>query len=128
MKHMRILFIDGDAFYLHILKTACEAHGATTVCASSAEEGIKSARNMAPDVIVTELVLPNKSGLEVLREIRADALLRHIPILILTHVSDREDIENCFADGAQEYLIKTHQTPEEIIGHIKRVYRYHHGA
>ena len=59
-----------------------------------------------PDLVLLDLHLPKKDGIEVLREVRADAELRQIPIVMLTSSDRQDDVVNCYAAGASSYITK----------------------
>jgi CheY-like chemotaxis protein len=59
-----------------------------------------------PDVILLDLHLPKKDGLEVLREVRADAGLCKIPVVMLTSSDRQDDVQACYAAGANSYITK----------------------
>lgn len=59
-----------------------------------------------PDLVLLDLNLPRKSGLEVLEEMRGDASLASIPVIVLTSSAARQDIEDCYARGANAFAVK----------------------
>lgn len=59
-----------------------------------------------PDLVLLDLNLPRKSGLEVLDELRADAALASIPVIVLTSSAAHQDVEECYARGANAFVVK----------------------
>ena len=59
-----------------------------------------------PDLVLLDLNLPRKNGLEVLEEMRADPQLRSIPVIVLTSSAARQDVEDCYARGANAFVVK----------------------
>jgi DNA-binding response OmpR family regulator len=61
---------------------------------------------LSPDLVILDIHMPMKSGIEVLREIRADIILKHIPVIILTSSGNEHDIKDTFEDNANCYIVK----------------------
>ena len=59
-----------------------------------------------PDLVLLDLNLPRKGGLEVLDEMRADGALASIPVIVLTSSAARQDVEECYARGANAFVVK----------------------
>lgn len=98
-----VLAIDDDADFLLILKETLEKHGFSVRTATTAEEGLAAARERPPLLIVLDIRLPDRDGLDLLHELREDAATRETPILIASVVDER--LEGLRL-GAVEYLVK----------------------
>jgi two-component system response regulator len=72
-----------------------------------------------PGIILLDLNLPGLDGREVLRQVKADPLLRKIPVIILTTSSAEKDVEQCYSDGANSYVLK----PVDIQGFVRAITR-----
>lgn len=59
-----------------------------------------------PDIVILDLNLPGMSGIEVLKEIKCDANLRHIPVIILTTSTAEDDVNECYSNYANSYIVK----------------------
>ena len=68
-----------------------------------------------------DLILPGIDGFEVLKQIKKDSQVSGIPVLILSNLGQREEIERGLNLGAADYLVKAHFTPDEIIDKVKKV-------
>lgn len=117
----RILCVEDDKMFADILCRAFQRDGFEVIQAGNGEEGLRKAAEAAPDLIVLDIGLPKKDGFEVLEALKADPTLAHIPVMMLSRLSTKEDVEQCFALGCVEYLIKTHHTPEEVVLHVRRL-------
>ena len=71
-------------------------------------------------LILLDLLLPKMDGFTVLEKINQDDSLKQIPVIVLTNLSQKSDIDRCFALGADDYLIKAHFVPSEVIKKINR--------
>lgn len=107
--------------FADILCRAFQRDGFEVIQAANGEEGLHKAVEGAPDLIVLDIGLPKKDGFEVLAALKADPALAPIPVMMLSRLSTKEDVEQCFALGCVEYLIKTHHTPEDVVLHARRV-------
>jgi len=83
------------------------------------EEGLKRIREDKPDLILLDLILPGVDGFEVLSKLKEDPTLASIPVIILSNLGQREDIEKGLKLGAIDYLVKAHFTPNEIVDKVK---------
>ncbi len=96
------------AFYIeHVL-----ADRYSVVHASDGSQGIDKAREMVPDIIITDLMMPGIDGLEMCRMVRADELLNHIPIVIVTARSTDKDRLAALSVGADAFLVKPFNSDE----------------
>jgi chemotaxis family two-component system response regulator Rcp1 len=83
------------------------------------EEGFADAP--LPDLVLLDLNLPRKNGLEVLHEMRADRSLASIPVIVLTSSAARQDVEACYAHGANAFVVKPQDLDAfmDLIGAIR---------
>ena len=74
-----------------------------------------------PDLVLLDLNLPRKNGLEVLEEVRADERLACIPVIVLTSSAARQDVDACYARGANAFVVKPLELDEfmDLIGAIR---------
>lgn len=119
-KKIKILLIEDDVFLSNIYSKKFESEGFEVLVALDGEKGIRLALSKNPDLILLDLLLPGIDGFEVLRGIKEDEQAKNIPVLLLTNLSQKEDIQKGLALGADDYLIKTHFMPSEIVQKVKR--------
>jgi signal transduction histidine kinase/DNA-binding response OmpR family regulator len=98
-----ILVIDDDLTSLDLIRRSLERDGHRVVVASSGDEGLRLARELRPALITLDVLMPGKDGWAVLRELKGDADLRDIPVVMISMV---EGSEMGFALGATDYLAK----------------------
>jgi DNA-binding response OmpR family regulator len=87
------------------------------------EDGLSalaSARDSQPDLAVLDIMMPGMSGLDVCRELRADPATSEVPIILLTARAQESDIENGFAAGADDYVVKPF-SPRELASRVHDV-------
>lgn len=100
----RVLAVDDDPSLLHFYERALEASGYSVVIADSAEDALKTLDTEAFDVIVSDLWMPGKTGLDLLREVRLRNL--DLPVIIVTAAPDLQTALRALDEGALRYLVK----------------------
>jgi len=117
----KILIIEDDKFLRELIAQKLIKEGYDIVEAVDGEKGIKSVKEEKPDLILLDLILPGIDGFEVLSKIKEDPVLSQIPVIILSNLGQKDDIERGLKIGAVDYLIKAHFTPGEIVEKVKTV-------
>jgi len=116
-----ILVIEDDKFLRELISRKLTGEGFDVLEAVDGEEGIKKIKEGKPDLVLLDLILPSIDGFEVLTRVRDDPEVSSIPVIILSNLGQREEVEKGLKLGAIDYLIKAHFTPGEIIEKIKNV-------
>ena len=111
----KILIIEDDKFLRRLVVRKLTSEGYNVAEAVDGEEGIKKAQTENPGLILLDLILPGIDGFDVLARIKGDKDTSSIPVVILSNLGQKEDIEKGFNLGAVDYLIKAHFTPNEIV-------------
>lgn len=117
----KILIVEDDKFLRELIARKLIKEGYDIVEAVDGEEGVKKVKEATPDLILLDLILPGVDGFEVLSRVKADPNLVTIPVIILSNLGQKDDIEKGLKLGAVDYLIKAHFTPAEIIDKVKTV-------
>jgi len=116
-----ILIVEDDEFLRGLINKKLASEGFSVMSAIDGEDGIKKAKEDKPDLVLLDLVLPNIDGFEVLSKIREDASISKTPVIILSNLGQKEDIDKGMKLGATDYIIKAQFTPEEIVERVKNV-------
>lgn len=114
-KMAKILLIEDDLPLLRMYEVAFKNSGHSFIHATDGEEGLKIIQTEKPDLVLLDLVLPKKSGFEVLEEVKKDPELKATPIICLSVLHQQEDIEKCKVLGADDYIVKTDTAPEQVV-------------
>ncbi|MFC1587391.1 response regulator [Planctomycetota bacterium] len=107
-----ILIIDDDRRILIFLEKVLKRTGYNVLKSAGGEEGVNTARQEFPDLIICDYMMPKFSGEDVVRELKSEALTAIIPIIILTATTDKEI--DFLQAGAADYLVKPVKTAELI--------------
>ena len=116
-----ILIIEDDKFLRELICRKLINEHFKTEEAIDGEEGLKKLQETRPDLILLDLILPGLDGFEVLSRIKDNPSISSIPVLILSNLGQKDEIEKGLKLGAADFLVKAHFTPEEIIEKIKLV-------
>ena len=116
---MKIAIIEDEEILAKILKEKLEKEKFEVGIAVNGEEAMPLIERFQPDIIILDLILPRKSGLDVLRELKARSDLKPIPVIVLSNLGDDENIKEALQLGAEDYLVKTQHPINEVIEKIK---------
>ena len=116
-----ILLIEDDPFLLSMYSTKFEIENFLVVAAEDGEKGLKLAISDLPDIILLDIMLPKMNGFEVLENLKKNKNTAEIPVILLTNLNQKDEIERGLALGANDYLIKAHFMPSEVVDKIKKV-------
>ena len=120
-----ILFIEDEEALQRALGDALNATGYRVLAATDGESGLAMTKRELPDLILLDLILPQKSGFEILDALKADVTTKNIPIIILTNLEGSEDVERALASGATTYLVKANYNVEDILKKVEGVLDHH---
>ena len=116
-----ILIIEDDKFLRELIVKKLIKEGYKISEAVDGEEGTKKVKEEKPDLVLLDLILPGIDGFEVLARIKEDPSLSSMPVMVISNLGQKEDVEKALKMGAVDYLIKAHHTPPEIIEKIKAI-------
>ncbi|HEY9582716.1 MAG TPA: response regulator [Candidatus Paceibacterota bacterium] len=117
-----IFIVEDDKFLREIAAQKLETEGFKLASATTGNEALEYLeKNPRPDIVLLDLILPGMSGFEVLASIKANPVLKDIPVLILSNLGQEEDIEKAKKLGARDYLVKAHFSFAEIIKKIHEI-------
>lgn len=117
----KILFIEDERTLQRTFKEFFEKEKFILISAFDGESGLEIAKKEKPDLILLDIILPKKDGIEVLREIRKDHELKEIPVLILSNLEEIEKIEEALSLGAKGYLIKSENSLFDVLEKVKQI-------
>ena len=114
-----ILIVEDDVFLADLYKTKFELEGFDVYVAYDGEKGLELISKKKPSAVLLDLILPKVNGFVVLENIKKDDKLKDIPVILLTNLSQKADVEKGLNLGAAGYLIKAHFMPSEVVAKIK---------
>jgi len=109
-----ILIVDDSPTEVHVMQTALQKHGYRTAAAADGAEGVRLAREMSPDLIFMDIVMPGMNGYQATRALVNDPRTRQIPIIMVTSKGQETDRIWGLRQGAIDYMIKP-VSPDQLV-------------
>jgi DNA-binding response OmpR family regulator len=119
MDKIRVAIIEDDTFLADMYATKFELEGFDMHVANNGEDGLALVKKVKPDLILLDVLMPKMNGFEVLSNLRSDAEFKDTPVILLTNLGQKEDVDKGLEMGAQDYLIKAHFVPSEVVQKVK---------
>jgi len=118
----RLLLVEDDPAITELIRYNVEKEGYALEAAEDGEDGLALAEDTSPDLVLLDWMLPNLSGIEICRRLRANQKTRGIPIIMLTARGEEADKVRGLDTGADDYITKPF-SPKELVSRIKAVLR-----
>lgn len=118
---VKILIIDDDPFLSGMYASRLVTEGFTVLVAPDGIAGLEIAKKEKPDAILLDVLMPKLDGFETLKRLKTDSSLKSIPVLMLTSLGQKDDIDRGLNEGAADYLLKTQTLPVDAAQKIKKV-------
>ena len=120
MKKNTILLVEDDEFLAELYATKLTLEGYKVILATDGMKGLKLAKEKNPSLILLDILLPKLDGYQVLAQLKKDSKAKDIPVVLLTNLSQRNEVKRGLDLGAVDYLIKAHFMPSEVVAKIKK--------
>jgi len=114
-----ILVVEDDSFVMDIYQTKLGEAGYEVEGAINGLEALKKIEEKKPDLILLDIIMPQMDGMEFLKKMKSQKEFEKTPVIMLTNLSQKEEIDKGFELGARDYLIKSHFTPSEVLEKVK---------
>lgn len=116
----KILLVEDDKFLRDLFAKKLKSEDYEVAESVDGESGLIKAKEISPDLILLDLILPGIDGFSFLKKIKEDLALNQIPVIILSNLSQEEDVKKALELGATDFIIKANFTPSEIIEKIRK--------
>ncbi len=117
----KILLIEDDPPMVKMYSTKFLQEGFQVEAAYDGEEGLKKINEWGPDLVLLDLMIPKIGGMDVLTQLRTVPKTKDLPVVILSNLSQDEDILRAKQLGVKEFLIKANYTPGQVVEKIRGV-------
>lgn len=114
-----VLLVDDDLTLREMYEERLKTEGFNIVQATNGEEALLKAREIKPNIILLDIMMPKVNGFDVLKELKADDNLKDIPVIVLTALIQDVDRVQGKKLGAADYIVKSETMPGEVITKIK---------
>lgn len=118
---VKVLMVEDDALIQEMVIIKLVSHGCIPYATNNGNEALSFAQQYEPNVIILDLMLPGKSGENVLKEIKSDEKLSHIPVIVFSNKSSSSDKETLKSLGADRYFVKASTDLNELVSTIKEL-------
>lgn len=115
----KILVVEDDKFLREMITRKLDREGYEVIDAVDGEKGEQKIKEEKPDMVLLDLILPGIDGFEVLERVKSDPATSEIPIIILSNLGQKSEVERGLKLGAVDFLIKAHFTPAEIVSKVR---------
>jgi DNA-binding response OmpR family regulator len=115
-----ILLIEDDRYLSKAADLALRRHGFTVVTGRDGEEGLRLANEIAPDLILLDLIMPKMHGFEVLKNLKLKESTARIPVMVMSNLGQEDDMKQAMEGGAVAYLIKANISTSELALRVDR--------
>ncbi len=119
-KKRTVLVVEDDAGILRQIAFNLESHGYAVQTAMTGLEAIRLLMQKRPDLLITDVMMPEMDGNELVSSVRADPVLADLPVIMLTARSQDEDMMQGYQSGTDLYLTKPFN-PAELVTFVKRI-------
>ena len=119
---IKVLLVEDDAFLREICGKKLLKEGFTVYEAIDGEQALETFKEVEPDIILLDIILPAIDGFQILHQIRGykDKKMADTPVIMLSNLGQEDDIKKAMEMKANDYLVKAHFTTEEIVKKIKK--------
>ncbi len=117
----KVLVAEDDKFLVKAFAAKLAKDGFDVIVAGNGNEAITEAKKNKPDIILLDLIMPQKNGFDALYELKQNEETKDIPVIITSNLSQEIDIKRGKDLGADDYLVKSDTPIQEIIAKIKQV-------
>lgn len=117
----KILIVEDEQTLAKALKEKFDRFGFETKIVADGESATPMIQEYSPNLIILDLILPKKSGFEVLEALKADEKLKRIPVVVVSNLGEDENIKKAFAMGATDYYVKSQHPLNEIAKKVKKI-------
>jgi len=105
---------------LNLLQRKLTQEGYDVFVARDGEEGLKIMREIMPDIVLLDIIMPKKGGIEVMEEMQKEPKLKTLPVIIISNSGQPVELDKAKELGAKDWLIKTEFDPQEVIDKVKK--------
>lgn len=117
----KILWVEDDDFLAGMIAKKLLSIGVEFERATDGESALNNVNTNKPDIIMLDIMLPGISGIEVLQKIKENQDTKNIPVVMLSNLSQSDDLEKAKELGASKFLVKASMTLDEIVSEMENI-------
>ena len=120
-KKYKVVLVEDEKMLADMYATKFAMEGFVTSKANDGAAGLALAKEVKPDIILLDVIMPKLDGFAVLKMLKEDDAVKDIPVILLTNLGQDEDIKKGKQLGAADYFVKANHTPAEVVMKIREV-------
>ena len=117
---MTVLVIDDDPVILELLRVNFEIEGFDVITAADGAEGLERAQAQRPDVVISDIMMPRRDGLQLLGDLKGDPQTEDLPVILLSAKAQKSEVQEGLDMGADDYITKPFD-PIKLIDRLNAV-------
>jgi len=117
----KILIIEDDRYISKMYQLKLSLDGFDVQVADNGRIGVDKVREFKPDIILTDILMPEMDGFEVIKMVKGEPETKDIPILIMSNLGQEDHIQKGLELGALGYIVKSQYTPSKVVEKIKEI-------
>jgi len=114
----KVLIIEDEEIMIDLLQRKLTQEGYEVSVARDGEEGLEVMREVKPDLILLDIIMPRMGGFGVMEEMAKDKELKKIPVIVISNSGQPVELDRAQKLGAKDWLIKTEFDPQEVLGKV----------
>jgi len=114
-----VLLVEDEDFIREMYKFKLAKSGLTVIEAKDGKIALEKLAAGLPDIVLLDLMMPNVSGIEVLKSLSKNKIVPELPVIVLTNVMDSQIVAETKELGARDYIVKTDLTPSQVVEKIQ---------
>lgn len=114
-----VLLVEDNDFIRNMYQLKLSKAGLTVEEAIDGKQALEKIAAKKPDLVLLDMMMPNMSGIDVLKQLNKDKLIPDLPVIVLTNIMNSQAITEARDLGARDYIIKTDLTPSQVIDKLK---------
>ena len=120
-KERKIVLVEDDSLMSSILAAHLIKEGFNIISVTEGAQAFERIQAEQPNIVLLDIVLPGIGGFDILAKLKQDESTKSIPVLILSNLGSKEEIQRGIELGAEDYLVKANSMVEEITGKIQKI-------
>ena len=120
MGKLTVLVIDDDPVILELLRVNFEIEGFDVICSADGEEGFRRAQAEQPDIVISDIMMPRRDGLQLLSDLKGDPSTEQLQVILLSAKAQKNEVQQGLDLGADDYITKPFD-PLELIDRLNAV-------
>ena len=121
LKGKTILWVEDDNFLGEVIGKKFEDEKVEVIHVGSGEKALDELLHTTPDLVILDILLPDKDGFEVLDQIKNNRNLEDIPVMMLTNLSQEDNVRKAKELGADEFYVKSNLSPDEVVEKVAEI-------